>query len=171
MSRGLGFLMVLPLVVLGLPIGAPALAGEEKGEGKADGQAEGKAEAKAEKKGRKKDGWKGGKGWQKKKAPTWTLIQIGNELRVVKEDQVEELRKLLAKENEKAAAKAPKDKKPEPRKLAVVMGNFSSQKEAEKYAEKYKEELQAKKRAEKLKKDAKKDAGASKKVPDNEVDL
>jgi hypothetical protein len=179
MPRALDVPRVLPFIVLGFLCPSPAPADDEHGD-KADGKSEGKADAKADDKpeekthekrhgGGKKGNWKGDKG--KKKAPGWAVLQVASDLRVVKEDQIPDLKSALEKENEKAAAKAPKDKKPEPRKLTVVMGNFTNQKEAEKYLEKYRLELQAKKKADKAKKDDKKDGDAVKKVPPAEVEL
>ena len=179
MPRALDVPLVLPIIVLGFLLPLPARAADDHGD-KGDGKAEGKSDAKPDDKAngkpeekapeKKRGGW-GKKGWKgdkgKKKAPAWAVLQIASDLRVVKEDQIPDLKSSLEKENEKAAARAPKDRKPEPRKLTVVMGNFTNQKEAEKYLEKYKLELQARKKAEK----AKKDGDAIKKVPAAEVDL
>jgi hypothetical protein len=184
MPRTLDFPLVLPLIVLGFLFPPPAPAADDHGD-KSDGKSEGKPDAGAgdkadgkpeEKASRKKGGGRGNKGNRKgekgkKKPPGWAVLQIAGDLRVVKEEQIPDLKSALEKENEKAAAKAPKDKQPVPRKLTVVMGNFTNQKEAEKYLEKYRLELQAKKKADKAKKDDKKDGDAARKVPPAEVDL
>ena len=102
-------------------------------------------------------------------APSWSVIQVGGELRVVARDQVDVIKKQIEKENEKSAKAAAKDKKPAPIAFSVVKGGFSRTAEAEKYLEQHKGELQAKALAEK-EKQAKLEKEKHR-VPDDDVDL
>lgn len=163
---------VLALAVLCLSACPTAPAAEEDAK---------KEEKKEEKKVPAKAPEKAGKGKksekkQGKKALTWAVVRVESELKVVKGDQIPEIRKILDTENEKAAKAAPKDKPPKPRTLEVVKEGLPSQREAEKFAARYKkEELLAKKKAVQagkgMEKDAKKDAEPPKKIPAAEVDL
>jgi len=99
-----------------------------------------------------------GKGAKKDKEG-WAVVQLGDELMVVKDSQIADLQKEVLKENkakEKAAKKTKKGEKPEPQKpFKVVKKNLATKEEAEKEREKVEKE----KEKEKNHKDKEKDKG------------
>ena|SRR6185503_7912957 len=84
-----------------------------------------------------------GKGAKKDK-DGWAVVQVGDELMVVKDSTIADLQKEVLKENkakEKAAKKTKKGEKPEPQKpFKIVKRNLATKEEAEKEREKVEKE-------------------------------
>jgi hypothetical protein len=90
----------------------------------------------------------GSKGAKKDKEGGWALVQLGEELMVVKDSQIADLQKEVLKENkakEKAAKKAKKGEKAEAQKsFKILKRNLATKEDAEKEREKVEKEKEKK---------------------------